>query len=134
MSRQYSLKDGFKAALRGLLHTFSPVDTRVAVTTDPGDSLTTSDSPTTTSIINLPMPSANTEYSQALPSNIKSLNIKARGTAKLQLAFTVGQSGVEYITIPPGSTYISDNYYANLTLYLTSSKNGETAEITVHTT
>lgn len=48
---------------------------------------------------------AATEYPQALPANTKGFFIKARnGVSTIQLAFTLGQSGTNYVTIPAGTS------------------------------
>ena len=73
---------------------------------------------------------AATEYSYAFPANTKRFKIKARGNAKLQLAFISGQSGVEYITIFPGSSYIeNDLTLSSVTAYFQSTKANEVVEI-----
>jgi hypothetical protein len=54
---------------------------------------------------NVTMASANTEYSFKVPSNTKHLIIKGRsGLADIKMAYDVGKSGTEYITIPATST------------------------------
>jgi hypothetical protein len=88
-------------------------------------------SPLTTPLIANPVAiSANTEYSYAFPSNTKKIVIRARGNAKLQLAFTSGQSGTLYHTVFPGNTYeeIGLNV-TSLTVYYQSNKAGEVVEI-----
>lgn len=87
--------------------------------------------PLTTPVIVNPIATlANTEYSYAFPSNTKRIVIRARGNAKLQLAFAAGQSGTLYYTVAPGSSYeeIGLNV-ASLTVYFTSNKAGEVIEI-----
>lgn len=62
--------------------------------------------PTTPNIINITAPGTpDTEFSQAIPDGTKRLCIKARGVGKIKFAFNSGDSGVTYITIPPGSNY-----------------------------
>jgi hypothetical protein len=83
--------------------------------------------PTIANVITI---SANTEYSYAFPSNTKKFELRARGNAKLQLAFILGQSGTIFKTIFPGSTY--EERGTNLiatTVYFQSTKAGETVEI-----
>lgn len=120
--------------------------TNIHMSAQPGDNITQSISPkkdlfhatvydsvTTINIYNLGMPVAGTEYSQILPGNNKGFEVKARGNSKLQLAYAAGQSGTNYITIPPGASLENRNYHVSRTLYLQSSKAGETVEITVYT-
>jgi hypothetical protein len=89
-------------------------------------------SPTTTTLINLTVPTANTEVSQVLPTNTKSFSIYNRDKSKIQLAFTSGESNTNYITIPPGKTYYNNNFYTNLTIYLRCYKGAQTIEIEAH--
>jgi hypothetical protein len=73
----------------------------------------------------------NTEYSYAFPANTKRFNVRARGNAKLQIAFTSGQSGSLFKTIFPGSIYEEiDVKLTGITIYFQSNKAGETIEIT----
>jgi len=88
---------------------------------------------TTATIFNVTLVSANTEFSQVLPPNIKGFEIKARGTSRLQLAYTVGDSGSNFITIDPGSSFSESYFYASKTLYFQSTKAGETVEIITYT-
>lgn len=72
---------------------------------------------------------ANTESSQALPANTKKFIIKARGSTKIQLAYTSGDTGTLYFTIEPGSSYEDDNYYVSKTIYFQCNKATQTIEI-----
>jgi hypothetical protein len=72
---------------------------------------------TTVTIYNISVALANTEVSQALPSDCKGFIIKSRVKAKIQLAYTVGQSGTNYLTIEKTSSYNDTNFYSSQTLY-----------------
>lgn len=84
----------------------------------------------TPTIFNLATPLANTEYSQAIPSGTTKLLIRARSTAQLQFAFSVGDSSTNFITIPRGTSYSSDNLLlSGVTLYIQSSLAGNVIEV-----
>ena len=87
---------------------------------------------TTTTIINLSLPTANTEVSQALPASTKSFSIRNRDKKRLQLAFVATESGTNFITIMPGFTYTNKNFYTNQTIYLQCSTGSQTIEIEAH--
>lgn len=73
---------------------------------------------------------ANTEYSYAFPANTRKFSIKARGNAKIKLAFTSGQSGTDFITIFPGSKYEEiELKITGVTAYFQTNKVGEVVEI-----
>lgn len=80
-------------------------------------------------IYNVSVPLANTEVSQVLSSGTKSFTIRVRGTAKLQLAFTSGQSGVTYLTVRPGVSYTQEGLDYNGALYFQTDKPSQIVEI-----
>ena len=88
---------------------------------------------TTTVILNVPVALAGTEISQALPANTKGFVLRSRGNSRLQIAFSSGQSGTNYFTVPNGASYEDKNFYSSQTLYFQSSKAGETVEIIAYT-
>ena len=90
--------------------------------------LTTATQPT---VYNLSMPTANTEYSQALGSSTKKVLIKTRDrTARLRMAFVSGDTATLYITIEPGSVYFEENLdLTGVTIYLQANKAAQTVEI-----
>lgn len=58
---------------------------------------------TTPIIYNVSAPTANTEYSQALPVGTKKFTAKVRsGLAKMQYAYISGQTGTNYMSVPTG--------------------------------
>jgi hypothetical protein len=83
----------------------------------------------TPTIYNVAIALANTEVSQALSSGTKSFTIRVRGSSSLQLAFTSGQSGTNYITLRPGVNYTQEGLNFNGTLYFQSPAAAQTVEI-----
>jgi len=83
----------------------------------------------TPAIYNVSVLLANTEYSQALSSSTKKFLIRVRGQSQLKLAFTAGQSGTNYITIPAGTTLNCDDLSFTGTLYFQSVKASQIVEI-----
>ena len=79
-------------------------------------------------IYNTTLTNGFTEYSQAL-GIVRKFIIRCRTSATLQLAFSLGQSGTTYITIPAGAAYWEDMIYANTTLYFQSPTAGVVAEV-----
>ena len=59
-------------------------------------------------ITNISVPTAATEVSHALQTNLRRLMVKVRGLAHMQLAFVSTESSTKYITIPGGSMYHED--------------------------
>lgn len=91
----------------------------------------TSGSSATPTISNTVTVLANTEYSYAFPVDTKRFIIKARGNAKLQVAYATGQTNTTFLTIPPGATYSETELkLPSNTIYFESNKAGETVEIT----
>lgn len=84
---------------------------------------------TTPTIFNKSIPIANTEVSQALPANTKRFEFRSRSKARIQLAYSSGDSGTTYISIMPGKTYVDENFYSAQTIYFQSTKAGDTLEI-----
>jgi hypothetical protein len=76
---------------------------------------------------------ANTESSQALPSNTKRFIIKARGNTRIQMSYSIGTSGSNYFTIEPGASYEDENYYVSQTIYFQCNKATQTIEIITYT-
>lgn len=84
---------------------------------------------TTVTIFNVSVPSANTEVSQALPSNTKRFILRVRGNAKLQLAYTVTDSGTLFVTVPGKASYEDENFYTSQTLFFQTNLSSQTVEI-----
>ena len=85
----------------------------------------------TPTISNVTLGSANTESSIALPSGTKKFRLRARGSAKLQLAYNSGNSDSTYFTIMPGNVYTENhiNSTASLTIYIQSNTASATVEL-----
>lgn len=81
-------------------------------------------------ILNLPLPTANTEVATALAIDTKRFWLRARGRGWLKLAYTLGESGTRYVSIPPGGFYSEAGLGgAVVTLYLQSPTAGELVEL-----
>lgn len=81
-------------------------------------------------IYNLTLTNANTEYSQALNAFPAYITIQCRSVADLKVAFTSGQSGTTYITIPAGSSYTFPMQIAGVkTVYVQSPSASAVVEI-----
>ena len=79
---------------------------------------------------NLSMVTANTEYSHALLSDVKILQIRARGDSNIKMAFVSGESGTKYFTMPKNSSYeLKDIKFSSSTLYVQADKANEVLEI-----
>ena len=81
----------------------------------------------------LSLTSANTEYSQALPTNTKKFRIHLRDFSEFRLAYVTGKVATPtdpYETVPAGSEKYEDGLnIASLTLYFASSIAEKTAEV-----
>lgn len=89
-----------------------------------------SDLSNTPTIFNLSALLANTEYSYAIPSNTRKIQVKVRGLATVQFSFTVNESNTTFITIPTGTVYTDDNLdLTGKTLYLRTNKASQIIEI-----
>ncbi len=64
-------------------------------------------------IFNVTMTLANTEYSQAIPSGTKAITVQNRGLYDTKIAWTVAQSGTNFLTIKAGFNYFEEQF--NLT-------------------
>ncbi len=82
-------------------------------------------------IYNLTLINSGTEYSQALPEQYSKIMIKCRTSVAIQLAYTSGQSGSIYVTIPADQTYFDDEISSSGSVYLQSGTSGVVAEILV---
>lgn len=96
-----------------------PLSTRVSGVTSP-------------TIVNVLLLLASTEYSYILPAGTRRclLKLRSRGVG-LQLAYTLGDSALIYITIPPGCSWSEDDLDldAMVTLYFQTPSASQTLEI-----
>lgn len=83
----------------------------------------------TPTIYNVSVLLANTEVSQTLTNNTKSFLIRVRGASNLKLAFILGDSGINYITVPAGANYYADGLNFSGTLYFQTTKASQIVEI-----
>ncbi|MBS7622809.1 hypothetical protein KEJ39_03935 [Candidatus Bathyarchaeota archaeon] len=88
---------------------------------------------TSANIYNVTMTNADTEYSQALPSNCKKFLIHTRDGTSFRLAFVTGKVATPtepYFTIPASQSYYEDFIEpSSLTLYFACGTAGKTVEI-----
>ena len=69
-------------------------------------------------IINLSLPTPNTEVSQVLTANVKKLIIRNRSLYDSKLTFVVGESGTKYVTLKAMAVLeLNDLTFASATLY-----------------
>jgi len=87
--------------------------------------------PGTPTLYNVTMTSADTEYSKALPTGTKKVDIKLRSfNALLKIAFTSGLSGTTYIQVPYGASFHLENVnLSGVTAYFQSPTASQTCEI-----
>jgi len=86
---------------------------------------------------NITITSADTEYSQELPSSTRELRFRCRTIFDVRFAWVtdkVATPTAPYSTLPAGSGYRSDNKdLTGKTLYLASSEAGVVVEVSVGT-
>ena len=81
-------------------------------------------------VYNIDATTGGTEYSHTFADKTKSYMIKTRGNHKLQVSFSSGQSGVEYLEIPKNSSYSSsDMLLVGKTIYFQSPSDNVIVEI-----
>ena len=86
---------------------------------------------TAPAIANVDVATADTEESWTVPSGTIMFRMRARGSSKIQLAFTALQSDTNYVTIYPGNSYMPPQELspaASVTLYFQTSKDSEVVE------
>lgn len=88
-------------------------------------------SDTTTTVINLSMPTPNVEVSQALPANTKYFMLRSRSGATTRIAYNSGETATAYITLNGQSVYDNAQFYTSQTLYLRVDA-ADTIEIEAH--
>jgi len=113
-----SLQDNIRNATRP---TAPSPETAIAVVNPDGTNISSSGSSsnaTVPTITNYSVPTANTEVSHILQTNLKKITIRSRNSAKMQFAFVATESSTKYITVLPGVTYTEENLnLSGLTLY-----------------
>jgi len=100
--------------------------------TSDGKVYTVGAAPTPT-IYNVTMTDADTEYSQALPTNCKKFTIQTRDGTSFRIAFTTGKVAgptAPYFTVPEYSTYNEDNLdLSDKTIYFACGSAGKIIEL-----
>jgi len=90
-----------------------------------------------TTVYNVTLTLADTEYSQPLPSSTRELRFRCRTLHDIRFAWVSGKVATPtapYLTLPAGSDYHSDEKdLTGKTLYLASSEAGVVVEISVGT-
>jgi transcription elongation GreA/GreB family factor len=82
-------------------------------------------------VSNISMPTAGTEYTFTIPAGTKRFSIKLRGVAQLNVTYTSGASGTNYILISAGCEYNEENLDlgSGLPIYFQANKNTQVLEI-----
>ena len=105
----------------------SKADYYIKVKTITGSVVNAAQTPT---IYNVPVPTADTEVSQAILDGTKRILIKTRGPGSLKLSYVATESGTKYITIGGNASKDIDNLNtSSLTLYFQSPLASQTVEI-----
>jgi len=88
---------------------------------------------TTPTVYNITMTSADTEYSQALPDNTKSITFQCRGDYDIRFAFVtnkVATPTAPYMTLKAGQNYFENKInLSSKTLYLACATASQITEI-----
>lgn len=92
--------------------TYDSTDGKFYILRSIGGAIATSQVPALTdAIVELEtIAAASIEQSHTFPAGTKHFRMKARGAGRIQLAHTSGDSGGNYITIWPGSPYVSPEF------------------------
>ncbi len=78
---------------------------------------------TTPTITNLSLPTVNTEVSHILAANLKTIIIRNRDKADMQLAFVITESATKYLTIKAGAVISLERLeFSGQILYIQSPK------------
>jgi len=87
---------------------------------------------TTPTIYNVTMTLADTEYSQALPSQTKKVTIHTRDGTAFRLAYETGKVAAPtepYFTVPANASKSEDNLTTSVTIYFACAAGGKVIEI-----
>lgn len=92
---------------------------------------------TTPTVYNITLTSADTEYSQALPTNTREFRFRCRTSYDVRFAWVTGKVAAPvapYLTLPAGTDYFSDyNKLSSKTIYFASSTAGVVVEMETYT-
>lgn len=86
--------------------------------------------PIVPTITNLSIPLAATEVPHVLQNEVQKIEIRARGSSRLQYSFVSGQSGTVFVTIPRGKSEKIEGINYTGTIYIQASEGSEIVEIT----
>ena len=78
--------------------------------------------------------SADTEYSQTLPSNTRKFTVQAREGVDIRVAFETGKVAIStdpYLTLKSGNIWWEDHLNSETTIYFASSTAGSHVEILI---
>jgi hypothetical protein len=84
-------------------------------------------------IQNVAIPLKDVEIEIILPVSQKSFILKARKVSRLRLAFIVGGTSVEWVTIPRGGYWIEEKKLQDNKLYIQSSIDDNEIEVVTYT-
>lgn len=87
---------------------------------------------TQTQILNTPL-IANTELEIDCGSDVKYVLVRSRNSKRLKLAYGLGLTASEYITLERGTVYTDEAFYSTLKIYLLSEA-ADTVEILIKRT
>lgn len=83
----------------------------------------------TPTIANLSVPTSGIEQSYSLPANTREFILKARGLSTVQFAYNSGDSGSQFVSLPPGCIFTENDLPSSVTIYYQTTKSGETVEV-----
>lgn len=89
----------------------------------------------TPTIYNITAVLAGTQYSQLFPANMLQFKLRARNNAKLQIAYTTGETSTNFYTLMPGNVYdmVDIDTTFGTTIYFEATKADTVVEIEVWT-
>lgn len=98
----------------------------------PVDATISTTSVGTPTIFNIDAALKDTQYSQLLPDNTAQFLLRARNSAKVQVAYTAGQTNSNFLTIIPGNIYVVEAVkLVGKTVYFQANKDNTVIEIVV---
>jgi hypothetical protein len=102
--------------------TYDPVENKSYINIDDEDIVDAisdigGNSPTVTDIVNESLV-ANTELEIDCGADVKYILVRSRTNKRLKLAYSIGNTAIEYITLERGTVYTDDAFYTILKIYL----------------
>lgn len=90
----------------------------------------------TKTVYNVALTTQNTEYSQALPADVRRIRFQARGSVDIRYAFETGKVATPtapYMTLKSGQVYdwtaLEGQFLGTITLYFAAGSNTQVAEV-----